>query len=472
MMVFENDNVINIKGVRKQNFSYIFIWIVYYAWVIVFSTWWTSSPFAENAHDSNLRALMHIVNLVFSGIFILILRKEWFVKTARFGAIFLIIVMIIYSTAKDGTVQFIAAMSIGILLGCVNISILIPFVFNLNNTEKLYAVVGSNLLINVSSLFFEGKYSYYLKNNYYLLLSFIIMVIALSATLFFKESSKLMTSDDESVELPIFYPRIYLTIFFNCVFAILCKGAGKGILNIVAANAYIPVFTWYYIGGCIGCFIYFVIYRLFSKAFIWLGNITFSFFAMGLFCCVFTEEIPNMIIASAILLGIGSTVGMINMYYIIGVIGKKYNSMHYIKLSIFFIGICGGISGVVLGNLIQSINTFEFSIVVLIVSMACMLLFMTLSTLVSQSNYYEDWGKDSEKTDIDNEQLYMFKKFGLSKREIEVCKLLLQGYTLRQISGVLSIAYSTVNTYCTSSYRKLGINSRTELMILFKDYAI
>jgi DNA-binding CsgD family transcriptional regulator len=93
-----------------------------------------------------------------------------------------------------------------------------------------------------------------------------------------------------------------------------------------------------------------------------------------------------------------------------------------------------------------------------------------LSAVVSQAQYYDDWAKDSEKIEIDNEQLHMFKKYRLSKREIEVCKLLLQGYTMRQISGILSIAYSTVNTYCTSAYRKLEINSKTELFIVFKEY--
>ena len=171
-------------------------------------------------------------------------------------------------------------------------------------------------------------------------------------------------------------------------------------------------------------------------------------------------------------MGIGNAVGMINMYYIIGVVGKKYNSIRYIRLSTFFIGICGGVSGVVLGNFIHRKNTFEISMIVSIISVAVMLLFIMLSAVVSQSQYYDDWAKDSEKTEIDNEQLYMFKKYHLSKRETEVCKLLLQGYTMRQISGILSIAYSTVNTYCTSVYRKLEINSRSEMLLLFKDYSV
>ena len=110
--------------------------------------------------------------------------------------------------------------------------------------------------------------------------------------------------------------------------------------------------------------------------------------------------------------------------------------------------------------------------VVSIFSAAVMLLFIMMSAVVSQAQYCDDWAKDSQKTEIDNEQIHMFKKYRLTKREIEVCKLLLQGYTMRQISGILSIAYSTVNTYCTSAYRKLDINSKTELMILFKDYQL
>ena len=62
------------------------------------------------------------------------------------------------------------------------------------------------------------------------------------------------------------------------------------------------------------------------------------------------------------------------------------------------------------------------------------------------------------------------KDYKLTPAEIEVCCLLLEGYTLRQISGIQSKAYATINTYCTSIYRKLNINSRTELFLLLQEY--
>jgi uncharacterized membrane protein (DUF485 family) len=138
---YREDNVTNIRRLQKHNLPYLFIWVIYYGWVIVFSTWWMASPVTESVFGTDLRVLMHSVNLISSAIFIFVIRKEWFVKTARVGGLLLIAAMILYLSVQNTSVKQITAVAIGISLGCVNISILIPFVFVLNNTEKLYAVV-------------------------------------------------------------------------------------------------------------------------------------------------------------------------------------------------------------------------------------------------------------------------------------------------------------------------------------------
>jgi len=468
--LFDSNNVVSPKGLKKHNLPYIFIWIIYYAWVIAFATWWTASPLTENAFGSQIRSLLHAVNLLSSAVFMIILKKEWFVKMARMGAVFIIAGMIVFLTAPSAPVQIAAAVIIGIFLGCVNISILMPFVFTLNNTEKLYAVVGTNLLIGLISLFQNANEGNTLHNRDDLILSLVVLIIALSAVIFFEKSSVTTHFDENRTTTPQIPQRIYLTLVFNCAFAVLGKGVGTGILNTTAKSVGNSVVVLYYIGGIIGCLIYFALYAFASKPFVLVGNITFAFIAMGLLCNAFTAQASDMAILFALLLGAGNTVGMINMYYIIGVVGKKYSSIRYLKWSIILIGVCGGLSGVVVGNIIENSNTAGVTLIASIVTASVMMVFMIVSPLLTQEEYYSDWGKDSEMPEIDNDQLYLFKKYQLSKREIEVCKLLLQGYTLRQISAILSIAYSTVNTYCTCSYRKLNINSRTELMILFKDF--
>lgn len=467
--LLESDSVINFKGLQKSNIPYIFIWVVYYAWVIVFTTWWTASPVTSNVFGTGLRNILHSINLISSAVFIFLIKKEWFYKTARIGAITIITGMVIFLTTKNSYIGVITAVVIGIFLGIVNTSILMPFVFTLNNTEKLYAVVGSNLLINIISLIQETHINSAIYNKGNNILSIVILIIALSSTFFFKKDAIPYDNVTQKTEIP---SKVYLILFFNCAFAILCKGAGKGVLNIAASSSPFPILLWYYIGGLLGCIIYIAIYGFSKKSIHLAWNICFGCLAMGLFLNAFAFQNEGLSVAFAILLGIGSTIGMINMYYILGVIGKKYNSMHYIRLSILFIGICGGVFGVVVGNLINVIGTFKISITASIISAGVMILFLILSPVLSQRHYDDEWVKDSEKVEINNDKNYIFRKYHLSNREIDVCRLLLQGYTLRQISAILSIAYPTVNTYCTSVYRKLGINSRTELLILFKDYSV
>lgn len=463
------ESVVDIRAIRKKNLPYIFIWIVYYAWVIVFTTWWTASPVTENVLSEGLRSILHSINLLSSAFFVLIIRKEWFAKTARIGAVLIIAGMSLFLLTTNTSLQLWSLAVFGITLGIVNISILIPFVFVMNNTEKFYSVLGSNLLINLI-MFIELGFldEDKLVGNGMYMVSYFILVVSLVATIFFKRRS-IIDYLSEPKENPSITPKIYLTLLNNCAIAILCKGIGKGILNITAYN-HEGVHLWYYVGGVIGCMLYFLLNRLYRRAFIWLNNITFSTIAMGLICNAFIEEIPQMLTVFAILLGLGGTIGMINMYYILAVVGKKYNSMSYVKLSIFLIGICGGISGLVLGNVISNKDISQMSIIASLIASAFLLVFLILSPSLVRAQQYNDWVQDAGKAEIDNKQKDIFAGYSLSKREIEVCKLMLEGYTLRQISGVLSIAYSTVNTYCTSAYRKLNINSRAELIIMFKDY--
>ncbi len=58
-------------------------------------------------------------------------------------------------------------------------------------------------------------------------------------------------------------------------------------------------------------------------------------------------------------------------------------------------------------------------------------------------------------------------RYGLAQREKEVVSLLLKGLTLRQVAPEMGITFSTVSTYSKTIYRKLDINSRSELFMLF-----
>lgn len=57
----------------------------------------------------------------------------------------------------------------------------------------------------------------------------------------------------------------------------------------------------------------------------------------------------------------------------------------------------------------------------------------------------------------------------LTPREHDLYLLLLEGFTLKESAEQLGIKYSTANTHMTGIYRKLGVKSRAELIINYRD---
>jgi DNA-binding CsgD family transcriptional regulator len=57
----------------------------------------------------------------------------------------------------------------------------------------------------------------------------------------------------------------------------------------------------------------------------------------------------------------------------------------------------------------------------------------------------------------------------LTPREHDLYLLLLEGFTLKESAKQLSIKYSTANTHMTGLYRKLGVKSRAELIINYRN---
>ncbi len=60
------------------------------------------------------------------------------------------------------------------------------------------------------------------------------------------------------------------------------------------------------------------------------------------------------------------------------------------------------------------------------------------------------------------------KVANLTPREHDLFLLLLEGYTLKESAQQLSIKYSTANTHMTGIYKKLGVNTRAELIINYR----
>lgn len=85
--------------------------------------------------------------------------------------------------------------------------------------------------------------------------------------------------------------------------------------------------------------------------------------------------------------------------------------------------------------------------------------------MVALSNIVNKTSPALENNNFDNKLLDT-----LTKREIEVCKMISDGYTNSQISKFLYISEGTVKNYISSIYDKTQIHDRAKLALTLKTY--
>ncbi len=462
----KKNNIMYLGNVSSKNLPYILTWIIYYAWVIIYTTWWTASPLTNAIFNTDVRIIIHAVNLLSSAFFIIFIKKEWFTIISRIGAVGLVFSLSLFFLVTLPKLYILIVVLMGISLGIVNVGILIPFVFVLNNTEKFYAVIVTNLLIN-TILFLQQANLINIANG--IIQSILMLCLSLLPITQFNKYDLICAIPKKITMIPKVKKLIYITIAISAIYGISCKGIGKIFMQVAEEKINFNIGAVFYIGAILGCVIYIVTYEFSDNAFVITWNTTFATFVIADILFSITNEGNLIFLLFSLLLGIGSSIGIINMYYILGVIGKKYYSYTYVKASIVILGGLGGITGMVLKDCGES---YLESIAVFIscVSAIVIVILLMFSPTLSRKYFKEEWVVDAQKPEIDNEHSYIFEKYSLSRREVEICKLFLEGYTMRQIAGILNLSYATINTYQTSLYRKLNINSKTELFLIFKDY--
>lgn len=456
-------SVTNLKNIKKKNIPYMITWILYYTWVIVFTTWWTASPITDSLLGENSRSLLHSSYLIVSAITICIFKKEWFKKTGIIGSIITIITIFLAMLIIEPIFNTTSIILLAIGLGIVNVSILIPLVYIMNNTEKFYSMIGAFVLISFFLFLQEIKVLTMANGSIF---SLILLICSLIPIIFFNNK-------DLSNEIPntLFIPKtksvMYVTILINCLYAFFCKGIGKAFLDTAVIISEKDLYSINYIGGLFGCIIYYLIYKFFKESNHFTWNFTFTTFIISLFILILADTLIRFNLF-ALLIGIASTMGMINMYYILGVIGKKYWNHTYVRCSIILIGLLGGLSGILAGKYVSNLNITSINSTVLIITVITIIILLALSPLLSKTYFKEEWSTDSEKPEVVNDNTQQFKKYKLTPKEIELCKLLIEGYTLRQSSTMMNIKESSIMGYQSKIYKKLKINSRTKLLEIFK----
>ena len=164
--------------------------------------------------------------------------------------------------------------------------------------------------------------------------------------------------------------------------------------------------------------------------------------------------------------GFTTSLGNILLLMLAGkILDDKAN--HKTMLFTIFSFICYFLSGIFLKDFLVQID-----IRVICILMICVTAFVSLllSIFTSIGLFESKNTKDTPVGEIDRNQV-IYNKINpddvLTPKEKVVMELLLEGMTLRQISGELGIKYDAVNFHYKNIYRKLEVNSKIELILRY-----
>ena len=73
----------------------------------------------------------------------------------------------------------------------------------------------------------------------------------------------------------------------------------------------------------------------------------------------------------------------------------------------------------------------------------------------------------NEKNKKTTKEIEIYEK--LSKREIEIAELIIQGFDNNEIAATLFLTIGTVKNYISSIYSKIGVSDRTNAVLILKE---
>lgn len=170
-------------------------------------------------------------------------------------------------------------------------------------------------------------------------------------------------------------------------------------------------------------------------------------------------------------------VGFLISLYLVGCVTNKFCGFRMHKrLVLLSLAVCGVLyAGIDILHIMMPTQTLAA-----VTAAVLFAVFLLLSPAFSQHLFFADWSREfrlirmsfpGEATQPSSEaERYPRPSLDdapLSPREKQLVLLLLRGMTLRQAAPELGLTVSTVATYSKAIYKKLGINSRAELFLMF-----
>lgn len=370
------------------------------------------------------------------------------VYAASFFALFILLSMLL-----PGKLEIYLFYSACVMAGVVFAAFGYAFFIVLNNREKLFAMIAAvPLSVLCAVLTMYPVLASILKVVLPALLFLICLYLRISPIGFSSLNREVPTN-----------PAFPILVLFGFILLLNDIAVPTVILNTANFTVFYTVLI-FFAGILAGILLLWFLQLRNKMGLDFMINLSLSLSGLGFTFFLPVKENPQFSYIGIFFFGVSYFLSLTNGYYLVGLIAKKLNSRKYYRLSICFCALC-----YIIGFFL--IPTGESS-VLCVVCLAAILIFFAFSSMIQKRVYSKDWTDDIYRPDVTHVSRLeaRLQECGLSPREALLCQYLLRGLTLKQSASEMGIAYPTANTYCTSLYKKLHINTRAELLILFEGY--
>lgn len=462
MAAFKPGAVLDVRSVRREALPYFAGWIIVFTWLYCAFLPNESAVLSATANAGGYESAANYVWLLVCPLIAVFSRGVDYVPKTVYSVATAIVCYIAALLFDAVWLSAVMKLVMSVCVGHIFASCGYGFFIVLNNAEKFYSMLLSVLLPKLILCLNAGLTENMQRIGHTDLTVLCCLIGLAICTAFFvrgKPAVPVLGRKPFPAKAWSLTAMVFPIFAFNDVIA-------PAVLSGLKANCNYPLHIWYFAGVVFGLMLIMLLQKGLKLNICLMLNISMAFLSMGFVIGMAIKDFPDAAIAVAVCLGAAYGIGMVNIYYLAGFMVKKLQNVVFYRVGIilssayYFFGF-------------GTVWLFGSSLpVISAISLGIVIVFFALSPVFQHLLYDREWIDDSYRQDVTFESRLRtrLKELRLSPKEIEVCELLLQGYTLRQTAAMLEIAYPTANTYCTSVYRKLKINSRAELTLLLKEY--
>lgn len=466
--VFRPAYSLSIRSITRKNIPYLVGWVCIFIWLYSYFLPMGGFRFESELYNHNVgnSTKYFYVWLLTGSLIPVFFDGRKFVSKTFYSVVITLICFFVLRFTGAGLLSQSIMLVTAVCIGHIFASNIYAFVMVLNNSEKFYSMILAVLMPKVLMFIKPALAQIHSSFDLPSIIILIIIIILAVCSYFYKYSTNEMPHS-AGVKAPAkayaLMPIVFVVLAINDVVAPITIAQ---ITNLTINQNE----EYYFCGVIIGIAAVFLIQRRFSVNICNMLNISFALLAIGFVIEIISFQTSKAGSAADVCFGISYAIGIINIYYLAGFMAKKFQSVTFYRVVIAL----AALYYLMTFTILEVFKKYEMlpPVFMALVCVCIVILFFLLTPFFVKILYSGEWIEDSYRHDVTrcSRLEAKLRDYKLTSAEIEVCRLLLEGCTLRQISGIQSKAYPTINTYCTSIYRKLKINSRAELLLLLQDY--